>query len=89
MAALAGGAVVLIAVVAVLTAHPGTSGARLAGRGTAASPAGSGTPGAGPQPVITRKAAQQVLARYARVNNQANKLRSTSCWPPSRPAAAI
>jgi hypothetical protein len=70
--------VALIAVVAVLTAHPGTRGARLTGRGTAASPAGSGTPGAGPQPVITRKTAQQVLARYARVNNQANKLRSNT-----------
>ena len=43
-----GGAAVLIAVVAVLTAHPGTSGARLTGRGTAASPAGSGTRGSRP-----------------------------------------
>jgi hypothetical protein len=72
-----GGVAVLIAVVAALTANPGTSGARLAGRGTAASPAGSGTPGAGPQPVVTRKAAQQVLARYARVSNQADRLRAS------------
>jgi len=75
----AGGAAVLITVIAVLTAHPGTNPSRLAGRGTAASPSpAGGTAGAGPQPVITRKAAQQVLARYASINDQANRLRSNA-----------
>ena len=70
---------VLIAVVAVMAGHPGTGAAGLTGRAAAASPASrGGTPGAGPQPVITRTAAQQLLARYARVNNQANRLRSTA-----------
>ena len=74
-----GGVVVLIAVVAVMAAHPGTGAAGLTGRAAAVSPASrGGTPGAGPQPVITRTAAQQLLARYARVNNQANRLRSTA-----------
>jgi len=74
----AGSGAVLIALVVVLTVHPAANGARLAGRGTVASPAGSSTSGTGPQPVITRKAAQQVLARYALVNNQANRLRSNA-----------
>ncbi len=76
---LAGGAAVLITVIAVLTMHPATSGAQLTGRGTAASqsPRG-GTAGVGPQPVISKTAAQQVLARFAQVNNQANKLRSNT-----------
>ena len=59
--------------------HPGAGAAGLTGRAAAASPASrGGTPGAGPQPVITRTAAQQLLARYARVNNQANRRRSTA-----------
>ena len=74
----AGGAAVLITVIAVLTAHPATSGAQLAGRGTAASQSPRGRTAAGPQPVISRTAAQQVLARFARVSNQANKLRSNT-----------
>jgi hypothetical protein len=73
----AGAAAILIAVIAVLTAHLGASGAPLTGRGATASPADR-TPGLGPQPVITKQGAQQVLARYARVNNQANRLRSTA-----------
>ena len=67
--------VVLIAVV-VLVAIPARarSPADL-GQAAAASPSASrgGTPGAGPQPVITRKAAHQVLARFTSVNNEANK----------------
>jgi hypothetical protein len=79
LAVAGGGVVVLIAVVAVMAGHPGTGAARLTGRAAAASPASrGGTPGAGPQPVITRTAAQQLLARYARVNNQANRLRSNA-----------
>ena len=58
-----------------LTTHSGASGARLTGRGATASPADR-APGPGPRPVITRQAAQQVLARYARASNQANRLRS-------------
>ena len=74
LAVAGGGVVVLIAVVAVMAGHPGTGAARLTGRAAAASPASRG----GPEPVITRTAARQLLARYARVNNQANRLRSTA-----------
>lgn len=69
------GVIVLIVAVAVIIAHRGSTAAQLAGRGTAAGAGnGSAAPGAGLQPVITRKGAQQVLARFISVNNQANKL---------------
>ena len=68
------GVIVLIVAVAVVIAHGGTPAAQLAGRGTAAGAGnGSAAPGTGLQPVITRKAAQQVLARFTSVNNEANK----------------
>ena len=69
------GVIVLIVAVAVVLGHGGTPAAQLAGRGTAAGTGnGSTAPGPGLQPVITRTAAEQVLARFTSINNQANKL---------------
>ena len=68
------GVIVLIVAVAVVLGHGGTPAAQLAGRGTAAGTGnGSAAPGPGLQPVITRTAAEQVLARFTSINNQANK----------------
>ena len=68
------GVIVLIVALAVVLGHGGTPAAQLAGRGATAGAAnGSAAPGHGLQPVITRKAAGQVLARFTSVNNQANK----------------
>ena len=74
-----GGVIVLIAAVAVVIAHRETTPAQVAGQGTAAGAGhGGATPAAGLQPVITRKGAQQVLARYTSINNQANRLRDNA-----------
>jgi hypothetical protein len=68
----------LIAAAAVTIAQENsTTAVRATGRARAAA-AGPGHPGDAVQPVISKKAARQVLARFTRINNEANRLRDNA-----------